>query len=310
MNIGLEVLRTNSGVVFYSEQLLGEYVSCENLCASTERFTAYGDQLFETFDNVISLRRTAKKFNSQESLNVINDLVAAEFGGAFSVRASEEAAESIWTKIKNFFARIWDWIKTFFNRILNFFMGAENRLNALKGKLIAFAKKGVAADGSLQSTDGVKKGLQPWRPLVELASITICIENPKKATAKGKAAKELAQLKAATSEVEAMCKVLKSLTLKESTAEIKTVDASVKFIEALVKAIGEVKNTKRDAEAMYQACKGVASQAEKENAIDKAKEVMKTANAVVKCCNIGMNILMRIAAHTMAHCKPVAKKSK
>ena len=134
LNIGLEVLNGKTKTVS-TESILEGYISCENFFSNTDAMTDYADQLFTAFDNLVSLGRTASKYKSTESLAVINALVKDDFHGNFSLEAVAGYTDTVWGKIKAFFAKVWNWIKMFFQRIISLFSNTENRLAKLKGRV-------------------------------------------------------------------------------------------------------------------------------------------------------------------------------
>ena len=323
MNIGLEVLNTPANVSVSAEDLFGQYVACEQLVAASESFFSYGDKLFTTFENICSLRATAKQFGSTEGMKVINDLVKDEFHGNCTIASLEANGEGVWAKIKAFFVKIGNWIKEFFYRVLNFFGGAENRLNKLAGQLAGMRKgKGAVsvAGGSVASGNRAqvsssasgKDAVRPWSPLVPKEKVEIIVteldKTVKACKTKRSAAKTNPTVAAAeqlVKDCEAQIASMKSISYGARNAEIKTIDASISYINGVIAAIKGLKDSKRDAELSYSEFKGLLDVTQNKNLIKEAQAWKKACAAEMKMYSTSLSIEMRVAAYTLAHCKAV-----
>jgi len=289
MDIGLEVLNRGKVTAVPSmEQMFDQYVSCEKLIADTNRFSDYGDQLFTAFDNVMSLGRVAAKYNSTESLAVLNSLVGKEFGGSFEAEEVKGAAKSIWQKIGEFFAKIWEWIKTFFYRILNFFGGADKRLAKMEADYKA-----------------LKGDCQPWK----FKGINFLNAGSKE---NAKVEKSLAILDKLTDEAhvnEQKSVIFQRMEKAMADVEVKDKSAALTVIGECRGALAESKSVKAAAEAEYNNAKQAVKRAEGEQNIKAAKLAQKKAAATVAITNRGISILMRTVASVMANGKCREKKA-
>ena len=299
MNIGLEVLNGNKvNAVPSMEQMFDQYIACEKLVADTNRFSDYGDQLFTAFDNVMSLGKVAAKYNSSEALDVINSLVGQEFGGTFSAVEAQGALKSIWTKIKEFFAKIWEWIKTFFYRVLNFFGGAKGRLQAM-----------------LKEYDKAKTGSKAWsykgldfagnaEAVGEIRDFIVICQKTKKDADNG------LQVAGTVGLIE---DYLKKLNAKPKVHKVASINDAKKVISGAIAAIDAVEPIKKFMGDAHQAAGGAVAKLEKEDpnkpeAIKAAKANQQAIAKLVKGCNGINSIVMRSVASVMANGKFKADK--
>jgi len=315
MNIGLEVLNSGVRAVPSMEQMFDQYIACEKLVADTNRFSDYGDQLFTAFDNVMSLGKVAAKYNSNESLAVINSLVGAEFGGTFSAVEAQGALKSIWTKIKEFFSKIWSWIKTFFYRILNFFGGAKKRLQAM-----------------LKDYKNAKSGSKPWsykgfdfakgtETINDIREYITMVGNVKDFAAKVKAANNEAALssnlgqrmEASNTADELIAQYVKKLNAKQTEHKVKSINEATQVIEGAIKAIDATEPIKKYVESCYTEWSKAVAEQEKKNpndpkAVKWCKDGQKAMGNLIKGCNTINSCIMRSAASVMANGKFKADK--
>ena len=304
LNIGLEVLNGRTNTAASAEDILNAYVDCESFFSASDNMTAYADQLFTAFENLLSLGKTAMKFKgSNEALSVINALVKEDFGGKFSMEAVAGYTDTVWGRIKAFFAKIWNWIKMFFQRIISIFANAETRLAKLEGKLNSFDK------GEMREWRYI--GL-PDAKLISIETDFRSFESAlRTADDKEKVGNALAEAFKGTesdrdSGMNAQASFGKSIL-------VTSVDKAKGLIKNVRLAFGKVRNLQSDVTKSYNDRKKVVDNLMKEDKPD--ADAVKAANLEVYKVNTQTKYLTKLgklitrsAMSILANCKVAAKK--
>lgn len=299
LNIGLEVLSgrntTKSGVVSM-ESILEQYTSCEEFFSNTDRMCSYGDQLFTAFDNIISLGKAACKYGkSTEGLAVINELVKNDFHGCFSIEVAQGYADTLWGKIKAFFAKIWNWLKMFFQKIISLFSNTKDRLIKLRVALEALQKKSAK--------------IKEWRYIGIKPVEMKLVERHHLFLDKLNACKDAEAVDTLISGYfkgdDTRRGVNASGSFEESTI-VRDINGSLAIINPTIKMLDDVGDLKKDAEKSYNAAKNKAENMSKkatEADVIAAKLEMKKTSGEVKWLTKMGKAATRSAMSILANCK-------
>ena len=96
----------------------------------------HGQQLCQVINNVFELDKVTKKFNSQESLNVLKSLV----GNQVQQYSMEGFIKEAWDKLVEWLKSLWQKFKNLCSRIWNYITGLFTKKKATSSAALAFAK--------------------------------------------------------------------------------------------------------------------------------------------------------------------------